>query len=606
MRAKLLAFAVFSSAVVLLPGRAEAAAAGDFVPAASSPVSVADSPHHSAQADFDGDGDVDMAVTSNLRLDVYANDGSAGFTITPTSPELTSTGILLQVRTADLDGDGWSDLVVTDLAFNRIHVLLNDGSGGFDEATGSPVASTSAPRDVAIVDLAGDGRPDLAATLQFADKVETFLGDGTGGFASAGTTATGTQPLYVATGDLNGDGFIDLAVTNVSSDSVSVLRNNGNQSFTAAALSVGFSPVGISAADLDGDGDPDLAVAAKDSDVVDVLLNDGTGSFLAAVAVPTITQPFGIAAADLDGDRDIDLAVSGTGTTNNVGVLLNDGSATFSAPATSPESAGAFAFAVSAVDVDSDNASDLIVPATAGDNVTILLNDSPIADLAITVDDGGVPHPVGDTFVYTLVVKNNGAATATGIAVTDELPVPDASYVSDDGGCSHSAGTVTCPVADLLASATATIHITVKADEACFPLNVASVRGDLRDPQFDNTAGVGSVFIAKVSARNVSRLEGDAGSREFAFKVKLNSPAIGGETIDFRTRPGTAEGNDYVSKSGSVVFAPGQQTAKVKVKVLGDRRFEPTETFFLELTNPLGLSVADARGRARIANDDPR
>src|SRR5947209_7078526 len=68
------------------------------------------------------------------------------------------------------------------------------------------------PNPVAIGDLNGDGRLDLAVTNWGSGNASVLLGDGNGTFANAVNYATGTQPLALALGDLDGDGMLDLAV----------------------------------------------------------------------------------------------------------------------------------------------------------------------------------------------------------------------------------------------------------------------------------------------------------------------------------------------------------------------------------------------------------
>src|SRR5439155_1730131 len=78
-------------------------------------------------------------------------------------------------------------------------------------------------RSVAIGDVNGDGKPDLAAANYDANTVSVLLGNGAGGFGAKTDFATGTGPCSVAIGDLNGDGKPDLALVNSSVNTASVL-----------------------------------------------------------------------------------------------------------------------------------------------------------------------------------------------------------------------------------------------------------------------------------------------------------------------------------------------------------------------------------------------
>ena len=92
--------------------------------------------------------------------------------------------------------------------------------------------------------------------------MSVLLGNGDGTFQPAVNFAAGACPDSVALGDVNGDGRPDLAVAN-GNNSVSVLLGNGDGTFQAAVSSPrrGRFPVSVALGDVNGDGKPDLAVA---------------------------------------------------------------------------------------------------------------------------------------------------------------------------------------------------------------------------------------------------------------------------------------------------------------------------------------------------------
>jgi VCBS repeat protein len=89
------------------------------------------------------------------------------------------------------------------------------------------------PVSVVIVELNGDGKPDLAAVNLFSNTVSVLLGHGDGTFGAKTDYATGLYPLSLALGDLNGDSKLDLAVANEGAATVSVLLGNGDGTFGA-------------------------------------------------------------------------------------------------------------------------------------------------------------------------------------------------------------------------------------------------------------------------------------------------------------------------------------------------------------------------------------
>jgi hypothetical protein len=153
-----------------------------------------------------------------------------------------------------------------------VSVLLNNGDGTFAAKVGYAVRDY--PRSVAVGDLDGDGKPDLATANYWDDSVSVLLNNGDGTFAGKVNYGVGSYPRSVAVGDFSGDGKPDLAVANYGGDDVSVLANNGDGTFAAQAnYGVGIEPISVAVSDFDGDGKPDLAVANYVHNDVSVLRN---------------------------------------------------------------------------------------------------------------------------------------------------------------------------------------------------------------------------------------------------------------------------------------------------------------------------------------------
>ena len=114
---------------------------------------------------------------------------------------------------------------------------------------------------------------------------------------------------------------------------------------------------------------------------------------------------------------------------------------------------------------------------------------------------------------------------------------------------------------------------------------------------------------------DVSLAEGDAGTTAFVFTLSLTDAAMTEAaptplpvSVQWDTSDGTATvaDSDYVPVvSGVVNFAPGETTKSVQVDVNGDIKFEPNETFFVDLSNPTNAVIGDNQGQGTIQNDDP-
>jgi hypothetical protein len=229
------------------------------------------------------------------------------------------------VAVGDVNGDGRLDLAVANRgSFGNVGVLLGNGDGTFQDAQRFSTTATY-PQSVAVGDVNADGLPDLAVANggSFgAAAVSVLLGNGDGTFQDARTFPAGIYPRSVAVADVNGDGRLDLAVANQSSNNVSVLLGNGDGTFQdAQSLPTGGYPTSVAVADVNGDGRLDLAVA-NGSATVSVLLGNGDGTFQDAVNYAAGGYPWSVAFGDFDGDGWPDLATANY-YSNNVSVLLN-------------------------------------------------------------------------------------------------------------------------------------------------------------------------------------------------------------------------------------------------------------------------------------------
>ncbi len=243
----------------------------------------------------------------------------------------------ISVAVADFNGDGNLDIAVANRSSNDISVLLGKGNGTFaTEVKYSAGTGGPDPDSIVAADVNGDGKPDLIVADLGTKSVSVFINTGTGTFNPAVIYKVGNSPTAVAVADLNGDTFLDIAVTNSADNTVTILTNNGSGVFTATGLySTGTTPSAVVIADFNNDGANDLAIANQGSNNVSILLNQGSGTFAAArnycvansSGACTSASPVSLVAIDLNGDNIPDLAIAGTGAT--VSTLLNNGSGVF-------------------------------------------------------------------------------------------------------------------------------------------------------------------------------------------------------------------------------------------------------------------------------------
>jgi FG-GAP-like repeat len=291
---------------------------------------------------------------------------------------------------ADLNGDGKPDLAVANQGSDDLTVLLGDGAGGFNAASGSPVAAGDGPHAVATADLNGDDKADLAVANQGSDDLTVLLGDGAGSFSAApGSPVTlGGSPEGIAAADLNGDGNIDLALpVRENNWRIAILLGDGTGRFASApgspvAVGSGSGTPTIAVADLNGDGKPDLAVGRSESRVLSIMLGDGAGRFGAATTVAAGYGPSSLAVADLNRDEKPDLAVGSLYSDGGSGqpklmIMLGDGVGGFRRAAGSPMALPGMPLSVAVAELNADGRLDIAVANSYGDadSIAVLIGN---------------------------------------------------------------------------------------------------------------------------------------------------------------------------------------------------------------------------------------
>jgi hypothetical protein len=223
----------------------------------------------------------------------------------------------LGLDAADFNSDGKLDVLVANSIDQTVQLLIGTGTGSFTAT--APLALGGNTLAVFAGDLDGDGFSDAVVTLVDPGEVNPRLallrGDGAGGLTLAASFPLGSVSATIQASDLNLDGRTDLVFgqSTVFTDEVTILLNQGDFLFTSQTLVVGADPGSLSIADIDEDGDPDLVVPIGSGELR-LALGDGTGAFPEVVPLPgspfNLPVPFGTRASafsDLDGDGLADL-----------------------------------------------------------------------------------------------------------------------------------------------------------------------------------------------------------------------------------------------------------------------------------------------------------
>ncbi len=420
--------------------------AGGFAAATNFP--TGDHPVGIAVADVDGDGDADVVTANagNRDVSILVGDG-AGHFIAPLDLSVGADAEPFAVVVADATGDGKPDIVTANAGLDgspfpppdlpgNLSLFVGDGSGGFATAAQLPLGTAAGrAHAVAVADITGDGHPDIVASRPNANSATLLAGDGAGGFAAAVDLPTSVGPAPIAIADVTGDGHLDVLTANAVASSISVLPGDG-------AGHVGFDgnfpagdyPHAVAAVDFNGDGRADVATANAMGNDVSILVNDGNSGFAPALRYPVDASPTGIASGDVNGDGNADLVVANLGG-GDISVLLGAGDGTFSA-AQNFGAGGTFEspYAVALGDANADGHLDIASANTnfSSQSISLLLGDGSggFADavlLAVGDDPGAYYNPQGIAFAD---VTGDGHADL----VTANTGTSDLSLLVGDGG----------------------------------------------------------------------------------------------------------------------------------------------------------------------------
>ncbi len=447
-----------------------------------------------AIADFNDDGNLDIAATAHDAsfVGIFIGDGTGNFI---RQTVLSAGNFSVPVAAGDFNNDGKQDLAVGSRD-GTVWIYLGNGNGNFT----APVRYADGPGEayeMAVADFNLDGKLDLAIGHQFAG-LAIMLGDGGGGFSLTNTYLSSLGPVKVVTADFNNDGKADLITANAQGGNASLLLANGAGEFTVnnapiPAYDAHLANSGFAVGDFNGDGNTDFGSSGSGNTIV-VFYGNGLGGF------PT-SQTFASTgnkdphAADFNGDGNLDIVATGH-PNPTASIILGDGTGGFGSATNFQVGQGPQGSSVA--DFNSDGKPDVVTPNYYGGDITVSINNG------IGTPDTSPPVISSAPNIFTYANVPGGANVSYQIVAFDNsgtLPTLDCSIPSNSFFPVGTTG-VMCSAVDACGNHSSNISFDVNV--TCAPLDLSSL-GNIEVNatsaagaviEYANLAGVASVSFS--------------------------------------------------------------------------------------------------------------
>ena len=231
--------------------------------------------------------------------------------------------------------------------------------------------------------------------------------------------------------------------------------------------------------------------------------------------------------------------------------------------------------------------------ATVSDGTgAVTIEADPMPELRIS---DAAPVAEGNDAVFTVSLS-----TPSSQVVTVEYRTVDGTAVADEDYSTTSETLRFDPL-----ETTKTIQVPVLTDSMSEPSEDFEV--ELRNPSgatLDDARGVGTIAADPMPGLTIDDAAPVAEGNDAVFTVTLHPQSSQVVTVEYTTEDGTADaGDDYTTIAETLTFSPGQTTKIIRVPVLVDSTQESSETFTVELSTPMGTTLADSTGLGTITAD---
>lgn len=231
----------------------------------------------------------------------------------------------------------------------------------------------------------------------------------------------------------------------------------------------------------------------------------------------------------------------------------------------------------------------------------VIINDDPAPQLSVSNAEA-TEKTGGTNAVFNIFLSKPSlqAPVTVDYETADGSALAGRDYEAVSGHLTFAPGqtqlTIRVPILDdLLHEEDETFELNLSHPTNAF-LVVEQARGTIHDND----------SLPRLSIQNDQVFEGDTGTTDLLFELRLNKPSGAPVIASFATRNGTAVAGDYLPASGNVRLEAGTTNGTIRVMVNGDLIPEPDETFTVELTQVTGAEAGNLIATGTILDDDVR
>ena len=273
-------------------------------------------------ADFYREDRISLAalLKDEPSLQILRSDGAGSFQLAET---IAVPGSALALAAADLNADGWIDLIVTNPS-DRSLLLLLRSSEGVCSSNLLPNLSL-APHLLVTGDFNQDQNLDLVMADSSTNRLQVLWGNGVGGFSNVQQFELDSSPSRLIPGDFNGDHQLDLVTLSTDGLHLTVLMSDNTAPLARQRREgIACRPGLAAAADFNRDEKLDLALVSSEGAIVWIMRGNGDGSFRSPLFHALEEAPVAMAVSDLNEDTlpDIALLASSTNSSASPASLL--------------------------------------------------------------------------------------------------------------------------------------------------------------------------------------------------------------------------------------------------------------------------------------------